>query len=268
MDSAKSFLILGGDARMRACAKGFAALGYPVQDLPGARPEAQLQDALRAARVLVLPVPLLQGGNISRTALPLDTVLRLLPDETAVYAGLVPAQNQARITDYSRMNTFQTANAIPTAEGTIAILMEALPITLSGAEALVLGFGRCGRALAVRLAALGARVTVAARKPEDLRAIEALGLTAMHTGQYRALERYHCIINTIPALIFPEEAVAQTAPEAFLLDLASAPGGIDFDACRRLGRRFRHALALPGKVAPTTSGLIIRDTILEHLNLH
>ena len=269
MVSATTFLILGGDARMRACAKGFSALGYPAQDLTdGALPEAQLASALRAARVLVLPVPLLQGNRIAGTALPLDSVLRLLPDETAAYAGRVPAPLRARITDYSQMDAFQTANAVPTAEGAIAILMEALPVTLSGAEVLVLGFGRCGRALATRLDALGTRVTVTARRPEDLHAIEDLGLTSMRTGSYQALERYHCIVNTVPAMVFPEDAVAQTAPDAFLLDLASAPGGMDFDASRRLGRRFRHALALPGKVAPTTSGLIIRDTILEHLNLH
>ena len=47
------------------------------------------------------------------------------------------------------------ANAVPTAEGAIQIAMEQLPITIHGARVLVVGFGRVGRALAQRLAALG-----------------------------------------------------------------------------------------------------------------
>ena len=46
--------------------------------------------------------------------------------------------------------------------------MEQLPITIHGARVLVVGFGRVGRALAQRLAALGAKVTVAARRYESL----------------------------------------------------------------------------------------------------
>lgn len=54
-------------------------------------------------------------------------------------------------------------NAVPTAEGCIGLLLRHRTRTLAGSPVLVLGFGRVGQALAVRLAALGARVTLAAR---------------------------------------------------------------------------------------------------------
>lgn len=56
-------------------------------------------------------------------------------------------------------------NAVPTAEGCIGLLLHHRTRTLAGSPVLVLGFGRVGQALAVRLAALGARVTLAARSP-------------------------------------------------------------------------------------------------------
>ena len=48
------------------------------------------------------------------------------------------------------------ANSIPTAEGAVQLAMERLPITIHGANALVLGFGRCGVTLARLLKAMGA----------------------------------------------------------------------------------------------------------------
>lgn len=52
----------------------------------------------------------------------------------------------------------------------------------------------------------------------------------------------------------------------------SAPGpiatsaGVDLEAATQLGVKVIWALSLPGKVAPVTSGRIIRDTIFNILN--
>ncbi len=43
-------------------------------------------------------------------------------------------------------------------------------------------------------------------------------------------------------------------------------GGVDFEAANKLGVKVIWALSLPGKVAPVTSGIIIKDTILNILN--
>ena len=46
-----------------------------------------------------------------------------------------------------------------------------------------------------------------------------------------------------------------------IIDLASKPGGVDFDTAAQLGIKVVWALGLPGKIAPITSGEIIADTI-------
>ena len=43
------------------------------------------------------------------------------------------------------------------------------------------------------------------------------------------------------------------------------PGGVDFDSAQRMGITAIHALSLPGKVAPKTSGEIIKNTIFNIL---
>lgn len=159
------------------------------------------------------------------------------------------------------------ANTLPTAEGAIQIALEELPITLQGCRTLVLGYGRLGRALAPRLTALGAKVSVAARKWSDLAWIEAAGCTAEHSGELRGwLCAFDLIINTVPTRLLGEEALVELKPGCLVIDLASKPGGVDWEAARRLGVRTVWALSLPGKVAPVTAGKSIRSTIYNILN--
>ena len=67
--------------------------------------------------------------------------------------------------DYFAREELTIRNAIPTAEGCLGILLRQRKRTLWGSGVLVTGFGPVGQALGPRLAALGADVTIAARRP-------------------------------------------------------------------------------------------------------
>ena len=121
-----------------------------------------------------------------------------------------------------------TADAVPTAEGAIQIALEELPITLQGARVLVIGYGRLGRTLAPRLAGMGARVSVSARRWADLAWIEAEGYGVEHTEQLKGwLCGYDLVVNTVPARVLDEEALRDLKPGCLVIDLASKPGGAD-----------------------------------------
>ena len=62
-------------------------------------------------------------------------------------------------------------------------------------------------------------------------------------------------------MIFPRRVLAQLKPGCVLIDLASKPGGVDFEAAKELGVHAVQALSLPGKTAPRAAAEIIRDTI-------
>ena len=177
------------------------------------------------------------------------------------------AERGLTVRDYFAREELAVANAVPTAEGAIQIAMEQLPITIHGARVLVVGFGRVGRALAQRLAALGAKVTVAARRYESLAWAQASGYGAEQTGQLAGwLCGYDLVVNTVPALVLGEAELADLKPDCLVLDLASKPGGVDLEAAGRLGRTVIWALSLPGKVAPVTAGAAIKNTIYHMLH--
>ena len=71
--------------------------------------------------------------------------------------------------------------------------------------------------------------------------------------------------SSTPAGSFAFVLDGVTVTPGKLLDLASLPGGVDFDAARSLGVKTVHALSLPGKTAPRTAGEDIADTIISIL---
>ena len=162
-------------------------------------------------------------------------------------------------------------NAVPTAEGAIQIAMEELPITLHEARVLVVGFGRVGRALAPRLQALGARVTVAARRYEQRSLAQSMGLGTERADRLPDwLCGYDLVVNTAPARVLGVEELSALKEGALVIDLASKPGGVDMAGAAALGVRVVWALSLPGKVAPVSAGRYIMDTvyhIMEELGI-
>ena len=166
------------------------------------------------------------------------------------------------LVDYFARPELTVYNAIPTAEGCIGILLERRSRTLWGAAVLVLGFGPVGRALAVRLAALGARVTVAARRPVQRAMAEELGLRAVPlTDLAVAAAAFDTVVNTIPAPVLTAAELAALPKGCLIVDLASKPGGTDFAAARRLGHTALHALSLPTVWAPETAGEALARTV-------
>ena len=137
---------------------------------------------------------------------------------------------------------------MPTAEGAIQLAMEELPITLHGARVLVIGYG------------------LQARRYADLAWAENCGYGVEHTGQLEGwLCGYDLVVNTVPVRVLREAELADLKPGCLVIDLASKPGGVDFDAAARLGVKAFWALSLPGKVAPVTAGKSIKTTIYNIL---
>jgi dipicolinate synthase subunit A len=69
----------------------------------------------------------------------------------------------------------------------------------------------------------------------------------------------------VPAVILDEEKLAKLGRDCLVIDLASKPGGVDFETAKNLGLKTIWALSLPGKVSPYSAGEIILDTVLNLL---
>ena len=153
-------------------------------------------------------------------------------------------------------------NTIATAEGTIQVAINNTDKILQGSKVLILGFGRVGKILASKFRNLSAIVTCAARKVSDFAWIKAYGYDCLDINDMLYdLKDFDIIINTVPQTIIKEKELKHMNPDVLLIDLASAPGGIDSKMAVNMGLKFVWALALPGKIAPSSSAEFIKETI-------
>ena len=111
---------------------------------------------------------------------------------------------------------------------------------------------------------IGAKVTASARKCADLASISANSYEAIHTKDIKeSISDFDVIVNTVPSCVLDRQTLEQVRSDSVIIDLASKPGGVDFEAAKELGLNVIWALSIPGKVAPITAGKIITDTILN-----
>ena len=248
------FSFLGGDGRtpwVRACLE---KAGCQVVEISNPK-----------LTHMILPLPAFAANGSITGGEPLaELVARLHPGITLLGGKLEPWRDRlestgAVVLDYFQDELLTAANAAVTAEGAVLLAMEQLPVTLAGTPVLVTGWGRIGQLLSRKLQALGAQVTVSARRSRDLGMIRAMGFRAAVTGQWEDLSSYRVIFNTFPAPVLSQRDLESTRSDCLLLELASAPGGIEAGGSRSLIQ----ASGLPGKTAPETAGRLIGETILR-----
>lgn len=269
----KCFGVIGGDRRQSELARlleddGNRVLTYGLEMWQG---DGVPLEQAASAEVIVLPLPLCKGDgvlNCPDAPVPTAELFRLLTPRQLVLAGQVlPAQQKEAeergltLVDYFRREEVTVANAAITAEAALQVAMEHLTRTLLGMDCLVLGFGRIGKLLSFRLHGLGAKVTVAARRPEDRTWIHAFGWKALDIGSLDGnLDSFGAVFNTVPALILKRELLAQLPTECVCVDLASQPG-IDAHAAQILGLDAVWARSLPGRLAPSAAAAVLRDAV-------
>lgn len=285
MQTTQTFAVIGGDLRQIHLAGLLAAEGRQVLavgfdrdvEIPQkVQPLRSVADAVVRADCVVLPLPYSVNGQtvnapFARAALPLSEVWDSAREGQLITGGKLDAAareaartRRFRAVDYYEREELAILNGIPTAEGAIQIAMEELPVTIHGAHCLVLGYGRVGKCLSHDLKALGADVTVCARSHADLAWVRAMGDRGIHIASLAEhLGEFDAVFNTVPAMLLTEELLTRLRGDCLVIDLASKPGGVDFDTAGRLGVKVIWALSLPGKVAPLTSGAIICDTVLH-----
>ena len=230
-------------------------------------------DALRFAQTILMKkdLPFVQAPDKSVTHLLLgvpsfepdstleDLLSQLSPDVTVCGGKLQkPLLDGYRTIDLLEDPLYVAENARITAHCAVRLAMQKLPATLWNCPVLVIGWGRIGKCLTQLLHAMGARVTVAARKEADRATLLALGYDAIDTqGLGNSLGRFRVIFNTAPVMVLPKEDIQQCAQDCLKIDLASCPG---MDAPDVIWAR-----GLPGKDAPESSGELIARTLLRLL---
>lgn len=281
MTGINTFAVIGGDLRQAYLAESIAADGYFVYaaefdkyPFSGLVKKTSTEEAVERCTHVILPLPVTMDGitiqaPYSYHPIILDEYFASMLGEKPVFGGQLDKLPKMEIWykvrkyDYFQRESLAVENAVPSAEGALEIAMRELPVTINGSRCLVAGYGRIGKVLARMLSSLGAQVTVSARKPEDLAWIKLNGFRAVKTAEIRNSGCYDVIFNTIPSVVFDAQTLSLVAESALVVDLASAPYGVDFEAAKRLNIKTILASGLPGKVAPQTAGIIIKNAIYQ-----
>lgn len=282
MQPIQTFGIIGGDKRQLFLAQSLLRDGYAVMLAGFGKLKEQGFDglagvdaALLYSDAVLLPLPSVRADKsvnapFAESNIFFDDNRLQLLSRKPVFCAMrdrllraYPPLAQAALYDYAAREDFAVRNALPTAEGALELVLREFEGTVFGSRSLVVGFGRIGKQLAKLLTALGSEVTVCARKAADFAMIETLGYRAADTRLLKEVRGYDFVFNTVPTLIFGEALLRHTDKNTLLIDLASLPGGIDFESARALGLDAFRALSVPGKCAPKAAGEIIKKTVIS-----
>lgn len=231
-----------------------------------------LDDLMKNCRVLIGPIPLtkdlvtISDGTVCESE---NTITHLLNKNHMLIGGMLPSdivklcnKKGAFFYDLMKSDKIAIMNAVATAEGTIMEAIRSSDINLHQSLCLVLGYGRCGKVLADKLKGMGAYTTVAARNDKDLAYAHSAGFSTIKLCDIKtALASYQYIFNTIPALVLDQECLKLVSDDVVIIDIASAPGGVDYEYALNRGINAKLCLGLPGKVAPKASADILVNEI-------
>ncbi len=226
----------------------------------------KLKEFLKEADVLILPIPV---SKVPEQGILNDILNKNLTNGTLVLGGCFSAEQMELLKrrdihylDFMEDEIVTEENAVATAEGVIAELVNKSPYNIDEAKIIVSGYGFCGKAIAERLMALGARVTVLARRREVRKAAKKEGFYAVDFafGPEEAMGAA-MLVNTAPAPVITRSIIRELPRDAYILDIASAPGGTDFECAKEYGIRADLSLGLPGKYAPKESAYILDRAI-------
>lgn len=264
----KKITIVGGDNRLKILKNTLEKQGYNVDTL--ALFSEDIGD-ITTSDVIILPVPTTKDGvhiftPLSSRKITLAELANTTSSEQLILSCNYLFENK-RCVDYGALDSYALLNAIPTAEGAIKIAIENTNYTLWKSKVLVIGYGRVGKILADRLNALGADVTVSARKPSDLSLIDALGFKSVNTNHLNLTPiNYDIIFNTVDVKVIADDNITKDMCD-LIIDL-STHGGLSLDIAQEKGIKTIKAPGLPGKIAPKTAAQILSDTVTHIINTY
>jgi dipicolinate synthase subunit A len=275
--------VLGGDDRELILVSELVkrgatvvVVGFPRDRIShGAFVANSVEEACKDTEVLILPLPGINEKGVIRAVY---TEQELILTERALasasrHALIIIGSARQFLKDWAEkygltlleiveMDEIAVLNSIPTAEGAIQIAMEETAITIHGSKTCVIGFGRVGITMARTLKALGSDVTVVARNAGQLARAHEMGCNrAGYEDLHEIMNNTNIVFNTVPTMVLDRSILKYANPDVLIIDLATQPGGTDFEAANTFGLKAILAPGLPGKVAPVYAGKILADVI-------
>lgn len=271
--------ILGGDYRYKLLKELLEEDGYRVSIYGNSYCEScdNLDSGLYSSTAVIAPIPISKDeSTINMTEnfpIIIDELFNKMENHNIqkLIAGVISdnitikaREHGIKTVDLFSLDEVAVKNAIPTAEGAIMTAIQESQDTLFGSNVLVTGYGKCGKILSHMLRGIGANVSVTYRKKSDEAYIIAESMTPVNIKEMNSrLQNYDYIFNTVPSKIFNKEALKRISINCVIIDIASAPGGVDYSYAKKLNLKAIYCPSLPGRVAPRQAAKILKDCISD-----
>ncbi|MDF2678080.1 MAG: dpaA [Bacillota bacterium] len=283
--------IIGGDLRQIYLSDVLEKSGYKVityglnnNDLNiNLKKSKKAEEAIKSSKTIITPIPFskdkthitnLDSNNLGNfQELTVQEFLSYLTSEQYLIGGNIPnaaietcrTKNIPHL-DLMKIDDISLLNAIATAEGAIAEAINKSVVNLHQNTCLVLGYGKCAKVLAAKLSGLGVKVTICARNQQSLVESYTNNFSCLKLNELKnSIHDFNYIFNTIPAVVLNKELLSLLSKETTIIDIASSPGGLDYNAAKELNLNAHLCLGIPGKTAPKASAEILAEAIIPIL---
>ncbi len=277
----KNIVIIGGDKRQRYLKdyldeKGYNVTSYGLFDWDD--DTDRLKSIINEDSVIVLPLPATRNDKtivmpFSKREITIDRLVSFLGKGNIIFGGMIKGELLSRLretdipfVDYYD-NEFIEKNAVLTSFGALKILLEHIDFALPLGKYAVTGYGRVAKETASLLTSLSCDVTVFARNSSQRDDAMIKGCKAEALSKLSLQSNtFDIVINTVPSNIIDETAISNMKQSCKIIELASAPYGLDFDIARKYSIDVVKAFSLPGKYTPKTAGELIGKKICNTLH--
>lgn len=257
------YAVVGGDARFAYLTKLLCTCGYDARAVDGAQcdvrnvPTAKRDEICRAKNIIVnWPHP-----EWEKLLAGLDKNAKVFFCGPGAPTGLPQG---LKFTDVWKDERLQVENAYLTAEGAVCAAMNACRSSLKDCHCLVIGWGRIGKALTELLVGMNVRVSVASRSEKGRNGAAERGAEGVSTYELsEAVRGKQIIFSTPPELVLGRKELRCAGQEALIIDLSSAPYGVDLDAAKELSLRAWREPKLPGRYCPFSAARVLLQAIIR-----
>ena len=272
----RNMIIVGGDKRQKylkeyLCEKGYDVTSYGLFDWDD--DTDKLKSLIGKDTAVILPLPATRNDKtilmpFSKREMSIERLVSFLGENNLVFGGMIKGELKSQLSlkgipfvDYYDDDLIGK-NAVLTAFGALKIILEHIDFALPEGKYAITGYGRVAKETASVLTALSCDVTIFARN--ELQRNDAInnGCNAEKLTKLPCLiDGFDFVINTVPSLIIDDLTLKNMRKDSKIMELASAPYGLDFEKAREYSIDVIKAFGLPGKYTPKTAGEIIGKRI-------
>lgn len=258
----KRMIIFASDRRQKYIFEYFEEKGFSCEYFDE-------KNDLRSADAVILPIPSEIDGKIKSVDLSCGEFVKRLGHDCVVFGFCMKNGNLEKelnsngtaFFDVYENGELAVANAYATAQGVLKYILNETEKLLRETKILISGYGKTGRAICEILSSNKAKLAVLVRRAEYRSELREKGIDAFDYCEENVGEDYDYIINTVASKVVDAHILSALGKNGKILEIASKPYGIDFEAAELMNLKYEILPSLPSSAAPESSGRFMAHAI-------